>query len=146
RRRCGALRPRHRPRSRQDHRRRHPRRAREEGGALRRVCRGAVDGARARGVRSRPPVESAHAAAGGGDGGTSRRGRMTAARSTRPPPSRAAERLKAFHEEETITKTYDVSLVKRLWPFLAPHSKFVVASLVALVLLAASSLIRPLVM
>jgi ATP-binding cassette subfamily B protein len=69
---------------------------------------------------------------------------MTAA--ARKPESRAAAKLRAFHEEEAIGRSYDLGLVKRLWPFLRPHSVFVVLSLVALALLAATNLVRPLVM
>ena len=62
------------------------------------------------------------------------------------PTSRAAERLRAFHEEEVIARTYDASMLKRLWPFVRPHSRFVAGSLVTLVLLAAANLTRPLLM
>jgi ATP-binding cassette subfamily B protein len=60
--------------------------------------------------------------------------------------SRAEEKLKAFHEEEQLGKAYDAQLVRRLWPFVEPHAKFIVVSLGALVLLSASSVVRPLLM
>ena len=36
--------------------------------------------------------------------------------------ARAENKLRAFHEEDAVTKTYDGSLLLRLWPFLRPHS------------------------
>lgn len=60
--------------------------------------------------------------------------------------SRAEEKLKAFHEEEQLGKAYDVQLARRLWPFVKPHAKFIFISLGALVLLSASSVVRPLLM
>jgi ATP-binding cassette subfamily B protein len=68
------------------------------------------------------------------------------AKSIAPPPSRAAEKLKAFHEESSIGKAYDLRLVRRLWPYVRPHSKFIVVSLVMLVFLTAIGLTRPIVM
>lgn len=62
------------------------------------------------------------------------------------PASRAAEKLKAFHEESSIGKAYDARLIRRLWPYLAPHSRFVVLSLVMLFFLTGMGLLRPLVM
>jgi ATP-binding cassette subfamily B protein len=60
--------------------------------------------------------------------------------------SRAAEKLRAFHEEEQLGKAYDLAMARRLWPFIRPHAKFVVASLASLLLLAAIGLLRPLLM
>ena len=63
-----------------------------------------------------------------------------------PKASRAAEKLRAFHEEEVIARTYDGSLLRRLWPFVRPHSLYVVVSLITLVHLAAFNLARPILM
>jgi len=61
-------------------------------------------------------------------------------------PSRAEEKLRAFHEEGAIGKAYDARLVARLWPFVKPHGRYVVFSLVTLVLMAGAGLCRPLLM
>jgi ATP-binding cassette, subfamily B, multidrug efflux pump len=82
---------------------------------------------------------------------------MSAALSTKPPPSDAATRakrgherteraLKSFHEEGSIGKAYDTRLLRRLWPFVRPHSRYLVASLVTLVVITCINLVRPLVM
>ncbi len=60
--------------------------------------------------------------------------------------SRAEEKLRAFHEEEAFTRTYDVSLLRRMYPFVKPHGKFVVLSLTTLLILAAANLVRPILM
>ncbi len=72
---------------------------------------------------------------------------MTAA--TKPKKkeeTRAEQKLRAFHEEGAFTKTYDASLVRRLLPFVRPHGKYVVLSLSMLILLAGTSLVRPVLM
>src|SRR5215472_324012 len=60
--------------------------------------------------------------------------------------SRAEEKLRAFHEEGAIGKAYDARLMARLWPFVRPHTRYVVISLGTLVLITAVNLARPLVM
>jgi ATP-binding cassette subfamily B multidrug efflux pump len=60
--------------------------------------------------------------------------------------SRAKEKLRAFHEEDAIGKAYDTRLMLRLWPFVKPHGRWVVASLATLFLMAGLTLVRPLVM
>ena len=35
--------------------------------------------------------------------------------------TRAAAAVKAFHEEERFGKAYDLALIKKIWPFVAPH-------------------------
>jgi ATP-binding cassette subfamily B multidrug efflux pump len=76
------------------------------------------------------------------------KGRMPAP--SRPEMSsaraRAETKLRAFHEEDAVTKTYDGSLLLRLWPFLRPHSTFVVFSLFTLLVVAGINLVRPLLM
>jgi ATP-binding cassette subfamily B protein len=59
---------------------------------------------------------------------------------------RAEKKLRAFHEEDVVTRTYDGRLLLRLWPFLRPHSTFVVVSLVTLLVIAGINLVRPLLM
>lgn len=63
-----------------------------------------------------------------------------------PPPTRADEKLRAFHEEAKIGATYDTRLLLRLWPFVRPHALFVGLSLGTLLLLAGLNLVRPLLM
>jgi ATP-binding cassette subfamily B protein len=70
-------------------------------------------------------------------------------RSPAAPPrriSRAEEKLRAFHEEGAIAKTYDLRLIGRLWPYISPHRRYIVLSLVTLVVMAAANLLRPLLM
>jgi ATP-binding cassette subfamily B multidrug efflux pump len=62
------------------------------------------------------------------------------------PPSRAEQALKKFHEEGAIGKAYDTRLLRRLWPFVQPHSRFLVVSLGTLAIVSSISLVRPLVM
>jgi ATP-binding cassette subfamily B protein len=59
---------------------------------------------------------------------------------------RAKEKLKAFHEEDSLGKAYDTRLIKRLWPYVKPHGKWLFASLATLVVLAAVNLVRPMLM
>lgn len=61
-------------------------------------------------------------------------------------PSRAEEKLRAFHEEDSLKKSYDFQLLGRLWPFIRPHLRHVVLSLLALIVLAGLNLLRPRVM
>jgi ATP-binding cassette subfamily B multidrug efflux pump len=64
----------------------------------------------------------------------------------RAPATRAERTLRSFHEEGAIGKAYDARLLRRLWPFVRPHARFVVLSLVTLVVIAAINLIRPLLL
>jgi ATP-binding cassette subfamily B protein len=61
-------------------------------------------------------------------------------------PSRAEQKLRAFHEEDSLKKSYDFQLLVRLWPFIRPHLRHVVLSLLALIVLAGLNLLRPRVM
>ena len=54
--------------------------------------------------------------------------------------------MAAFHDEEVLGKAYDSRLMRRLFPYIKPHMKFVVVSLVGLVFASAMSLARPLLM
>ena len=73
---------------------------------------------------------------------------MSTAAST--PPARGTARseqtLKKFHEEGVIGKAYDGRLLRRLWPFVAPHSRYIVLSLGTLAFVSAINLVRPLLM
>lgn len=66
--------------------------------------------------------------------------------SARKAPSRAEEKLRAFHEEDAVTKVYDSRLFARLWPFAKPHAPFFAISLALKVVLIALNLVRPLQM
>jgi ATP-binding cassette subfamily B multidrug efflux pump len=67
-------------------------------------------------------------------------------RPTAIPPSRAEQKLRAFHEEGAIGKAYDGRLARRLLPYVLPHAKYVVLSLSTLALMAGVNLFRPIVM
>src|SRR5262252_4296387 len=70
-----------------------------------------------------------------------------AAISGRPAaPRRTEEVLRAFHEESDIQKAYDIKLLKQLWPFLKPHARQLYFSMSLLLVTAAASLVRPLLM
>ena len=58
----------------------------------------------------------------------------------------AARALRDFHEEEKLGRAYDARLLRRLWPFVRPHQRFLWISLALLLLIAALGLARPLVM
>jgi ATP-binding cassette, subfamily B, multidrug efflux pump len=59
---------------------------------------------------------------------------------------KGAGTLRDFHEEERLGRAYDSQLLARLWPFMKPHSRYLVASLVMIVLAAGLGLVRPLMM
>jgi ATP-binding cassette subfamily B multidrug efflux pump len=54
--------------------------------------------------------------------------------------------LRAFHDEERFTKTYDWKLAKQLWPYLTPYRWILIGAVVVLVVTALITLARPLVM
>ncbi len=60
--------------------------------------------------------------------------------------SRAAEKLKAFHEETQIKTAYDGRLLRKVWSFVAPHKALVGVSLGTLAVITAAGLVRPLIM
>jgi ATP-binding cassette, subfamily B, multidrug efflux pump len=70
---------------------------------------------------------------------------VSAAASTRPA-KRAERALRAFHEEAAIGKAYDTRLLARLWPFVRPHSGYIVISLSTLVVISLVNLVRPLLL
>jgi ATP-binding cassette, subfamily B, multidrug efflux pump len=65
---------------------------------------------------------------------------------TAPADSRTEQVLRDFHEESALGKAYDTKLVLRLWPFVRPYRLALGLSLVVLLITAAGSLIRPLIM
>jgi ATP-binding cassette subfamily B multidrug efflux pump len=73
---------------------------------------------------------------------------MSAAPSVSPEraPVRAEQALKKFHEEGAMGKAYDGRLLRRLWPFVQPHARFIVLSLGTLALVSAINLVRPLLL
>ncbi len=66
---------------------------------------------------------------------------MSAATSTR-----ASDKLRAFHEEDMVAATYDARMLRRMWPFVRPHARFLALSLASLLVMSAVGLLRPLVM
>jgi ATP-binding cassette, subfamily B, multidrug efflux pump len=66
---------------------------------------------------------------------------------TRPRDAlRKGKTLRDFHEEDKLGTTYDGRLLRRLWPFLRPHAKYLAGSLVMVVFVAMLNLVRPLIM
>jgi len=63
-----------------------------------------------------------------------------------PRGSAGEQRLRAFHEEGALGKAYDVNLLRRLWPFVRPHARHLIVSLIVLFVVAGLNLARPLVM
>jgi len=64
----------------------------------------------------------------------------------RRAPSRAEEKLRAFHDEDAVTKVIDSRLAARVWPFLRPHRRLLLISVSLMFVIAAINLARPLVM
>jgi ATP-binding cassette subfamily B protein len=71
---------------------------------------------------------------------------VSASKSKAAPPTKAEAKLRAFHEEEAIEKSYDLLLLRRLLPFVRPHLGYLVLSLSALLLMSGLGLLRPLIM
>jgi ATP-binding cassette subfamily B protein len=66
--------------------------------------------------------------------------------SAQAKPSRAEEKLRAFHEEDAVARVYDARLAARVWPFLKPHARFLWVSIGLMFIIAGTNLMRPLVM
>jgi ATP-binding cassette subfamily B multidrug efflux pump len=67
----------------------------------------------------------------------------------KPPqkkPSGTEAALRAFHEEGSLGTTYDVKLIKQLWPFVKPYQKFLWLSIGLGLLMAGLALLRPYLM
>ncbi len=131
----------------------HPRGARALGRDLRGVRRGAADGDRARRDRGFPAKRHeryrARALTGARAWFARSRSIVTAQagrEARKAPGTRAEKALKTFHEEGAIGKAYDARLIARLWPFVRPHSRFLIVSLSTLVVIAGVNLVRPLLM
>jgi ATP-binding cassette subfamily B protein len=60
--------------------------------------------------------------------------------------ARAKEKLRAFHEEDALGKAYDTRLMRRLWPFVKPHARWLFLSLATLLFVAIVNIVRPLLM
>src|SRR5687767_15831289 len=54
--------------------------------------------------------------------------------------------LEAFHGEEAFGRSYDLALLKRLWPFFVPYRRLIGASLGVVLVTSAFALVRPLLM
>jgi ATP-binding cassette subfamily B multidrug efflux pump len=73
---------------------------------------------------------------------------MTVAQPSTPAasPRQTEDILRAFHEEGRLAKAYDARLVARLWPFIRPHKRLLWLATAAILVTAAGSMLRPLVM
>jgi ATP-binding cassette, subfamily B, multidrug efflux pump len=60
--------------------------------------------------------------------------------------SRTEQVLRDFHEEGALGKAYDTRLVKRLWPFVRPYRLALGLSVGVILVTAAGSMLRPLIM
>ncbi|MBV9946907.1 MAG: ABC transporter ATP-binding protein, partial [Myxococcales bacterium] len=69
-------------------------------------------------------------------------------RGSRPPAgaTRTEQALRTFHEEGAMGKAYDARLLRRMWPFVRPHARFVYASLATLVVIAGINVLRPILL
>lgn len=61
-------------------------------------------------------------------------------------PSGTEAKLRAFHEEDSVKSGADFSNLRRLWPFVRPHMRYLLLSSIALIALAGLGLLRPLLM
>jgi ATP-binding cassette subfamily B protein len=64
----------------------------------------------------------------------------------KPAPGAKGKTLRDFHEEERLGRAYDGHLLKRLWPFMKPHARYLYASMTMILLGAGLNLLRPLIM
>ncbi len=71
---------------------------------------------------------------------------MSDERSRAGNASKTAQVLEAFHEEQVLGKAYDMLLLRRLWPFLAPRAGLVYSSLAVGVVTAGAALAVPVLM
>ena len=75
-----------------------------------------------------------------GNAGSGTRSKSAAA------PSGTEAKLRAFHEEDSVKSGADFSNLRRLWPFVRPHMRYLLLSSIALIALAGLGLLRPLLM
>ncbi len=54
--------------------------------------------------------------------------------------------VRDFHEEERLGRAYDSHLLRRLWPFMKPHARYLYGSIAMILLAAGLNLVRPLIM
>ena len=54
--------------------------------------------------------------------------------------------LRDFHDEERLGRAYDSQLLRRLWPFMRPHARYLYASIAMIIFAAGLNLFRPVVM
>jgi len=64
----------------------------------------------------------------------------------KPARKKGGGTLRDFHEEERLGQSYDAQLLRRLWPFLRPHSRFMWFSLSMILFIAGLNLARPVIM
>lgn len=69
-----------------------------------------------------------------------------AANGARAASAAKGKTVRDFHEEERLGRAYDTQLLKRLWPFLRPHARFLYASIAMIVVAAGLKLVQPLMM
>ena len=62
------------------------------------------------------------------------------------PTTRAEAALSRFHEESRLEQSYDVKNLGRLWPFVKPHARHLVLSILLLLVSSALAMARPLIM
>ncbi len=67
-------------------------------------------------------------------------------KSSAQPSGRTEQRLKEFHEEGAIARSHDLGFLKRLWPFIKPHKKYLVTAIMTILIAASLQLVRPLLM
>ncbi|MEM9187834.1 MAG: ABC transporter ATP-binding protein [Myxococcota bacterium] len=60
-----------------------------------------------------------------------------------PKSNIAGLSIRAFHEEDELSKSYDSALLARLWPFMAPHLNLLVPALLIMPLTAGVALLQP---
>jgi len=69
---------------------------------------------------------------------------MSAA-STRAAPE-GKKTVRDFHEEVQLGSAYDAKLLRRLWPFMRPHARYLAISLALILTSAALNLVRPIML
>lgn len=70
----------------------------------------------------------------------------TQAKPQQKGPTRASSALDRFHEEDRLKGTYDAKLLKKLYPFVRPHRRYIFGSLALLILNSGLAMTKPLLM
>ena len=60
--------------------------------------------------------------------------------------TRGDDALRKFHDEDDLERVYDLRMIARLWPNVAPHRALLLGSLLLLLTMAGLALVRPLIM